>query len=282
MRPQEDFIEQTMQPEHPLSALYFIIGRAWRDTGLNPYEFTVLANLASHAGSKGTAWPSIRTIAKETRISVAKVVTTLKSLESKKFVTHQRREKNGIKSSNIYTIIAHPKTQEFVGGMPHSSIGGVLPHSIPCATTWHTPVLRGSTEGIQDRRITREDKEAPATRERSISLLKEKASPKPKIPAAVSPYVASPPTDEEVRAYCIKRGISPTSGAKQILIWADGDWKYPKGNPVLSWKQGLLTRHESGWLPGQNGSNGTSQKSDSYKTNHELTQKEMYERGMIQ
>jgi len=89
------------------------------------------------------------------------------------------------------------------------------------------------------------------------------ASPDPKKSAKgvkKSPFIDQPPSDQEVAGYCKLREIPFIPAQKQILIWSDGDWKYSKGEPVLSWKQAILKWSENGWLPGQNSTNGRTER----------------------
>ena len=49
-----------------------------------------------------------------------------------------------------------------------------------------------------------------------------------------------PPTLEEVKAYCIEKGLS-VNAERFLEYYQAGDWKDAKGNAVKSWKQKLLT-----------------------------------------
>lgn len=50
----------------------------------------------------------------------------------------------------------------------------------------------------------------------------------------------TPPTLEDVRAYCLERG-NTVDPVKFWSYYDAGDWKDAKGNPVRNWKQKLLT-----------------------------------------
>ena len=67
----------------------------------------------------------------------------------------------------------------------------------------------------------------------------------------------TPPTIEEVRAYCKERNSS-VDPDKFFEYFSIGNWKDSKGNPVKNWKQKLLTweKHD-----GRSSNSGNGQKS---------------------
>lgn len=71
----------------------------------NPYEKLVCIYLKKHCNTENTCFPSLQTLAKETKISVSKIKTTIKALIKKGVVTKENRtRKDGGKSSNLYTL----------------------------------------------------------------------------------------------------------------------------------------------------------------------------------
>ena len=50
----------------------------------------------------------------------------------------------------------------------------------------------------------------------------------------------TPPTLEEVKAYCQERGNN-VDAAKFYSFYSEGGWKDSKGNPVRNWKQKVIT-----------------------------------------
>ena len=71
----------------------------------NPYEKLVYIYLKKHCNSENTCYPSIKTLANETKISISKVKTTIKDLLKKGIITKENRtRKDGGKTSNLYTL----------------------------------------------------------------------------------------------------------------------------------------------------------------------------------
>ena len=71
-----------------------------------------------------------------------------------------------------------------------------------------------------------------------IEIEKEKESEIEKDKRKKKPFV--PPTLEEVKAYCSERNSS-VDPVKFYDYFTAGEWKDGKGNPVLNWKQKLIT-----------------------------------------
>ncbi len=71
----------------------------------NPYEKLVYIYLKKHCNSENTCFPTLQTLAKETKISVSKIKTTIKELEKKGVITKKNRTReDGGKNSNLYIL----------------------------------------------------------------------------------------------------------------------------------------------------------------------------------
>ena len=67
--------------------------------------FVVYAYLLDRANAKGECWPSVNTIAADTKMSAATVRRAVKDLRKAKLIeTYQRYRYNGEKSSLLYKI----------------------------------------------------------------------------------------------------------------------------------------------------------------------------------
>jgi len=92
--------------------------------GLDVYEFRIWCHLAKRAARKGNAWPSLRTMSEDLKISKPIVIKSLKSLQDKKLLKiSPRLKENGDHSSNLYVCLA-PEQGGVVnhvdqGGQPH-------------------------------------------------------------------------------------------------------------------------------------------------------------------
>jgi len=92
--------------------------------GLDVYEFRIWCHLAKRAARKGNAWPSLRTMSEDLKISKPIVIRSLKSLQDKKLLKISTRLKgNGDRTSNLYVCLA-PEQGGVVnhidqGGQPH-------------------------------------------------------------------------------------------------------------------------------------------------------------------
>lgn len=72
---------------------------------LNYYQKIVFIYLKKFADQKGQCYPSIRTLSRQSGISVKKVKETLKQLEEKGVISKTNRTRpDGGKSSNLYTV----------------------------------------------------------------------------------------------------------------------------------------------------------------------------------
>lgn len=72
---------------------------------LNYYQKIVFIYLKKFADQKGQCYPSIRTLSRQSGISVKKVKETLKQLEEKGVISKANRTRpDGGKSSNLYTV----------------------------------------------------------------------------------------------------------------------------------------------------------------------------------
>ncbi len=71
----------------------------------NPYQVITYICLKKFANSKGQCYPSIKSLAKLTKMGVTKVKKTLLELEEKKVINIESRTRaDGGKSSNLYTL----------------------------------------------------------------------------------------------------------------------------------------------------------------------------------
>lgn len=69
------------------------------------YEILVVTYLLRRAGPDGSCWPSLTTIARDTKLSEATVKRTLASLESRSILTRERRPRNGDRhESTMYQV----------------------------------------------------------------------------------------------------------------------------------------------------------------------------------
>lgn len=72
---------------------------------LNYYQKIVFIYLKKFADQKGQCYPSIRTLSRQSGISVKKIKETLKQLEEKGVISKTNRTRpDGGKSSNLYTV----------------------------------------------------------------------------------------------------------------------------------------------------------------------------------
>ncbi len=108
------------------------------DEGMSPYELLVYMVICYHADREGKAFPSIRTIARETHLSAGTVQPAIKGLIEKGYLLKEIRLKPNSKErmSNLYTVVSQYEYSKRQGG-------GVSPRS--------TPVSRGETGGVSPR-----------------------------------------------------------------------------------------------------------------------------------
>lgn len=76
----------------------------WVQDDLNVYEKIVWMCLEKYANGKGTAWPSMATLARECSCSREQIKRTLKALEEKGLLEKEIRRENNTYSTNIYTL----------------------------------------------------------------------------------------------------------------------------------------------------------------------------------
>lgn len=79
---------------------------AWRQKVEDASAKLVLVKLADNANDEGIAWPSRKTIADETELSLRTLVRKVQYLEEKGLVDVQRRWR----SSNVYRLRCHGVT----------------------------------------------------------------------------------------------------------------------------------------------------------------------------
>ena len=100
-------MEMTMTNEQTKQRPFLMLYHDLLDSELleNPYEKLLCIYLKKHCNSENTCFPSLQTLAKETKISVSKIKTTMKELIKKGIVIKKNRtRKDGGKSSNLYTL----------------------------------------------------------------------------------------------------------------------------------------------------------------------------------
>lgn len=100
-------MEMTMTNEQTKQRPFLMLYHDLLDSELldNVYEKLVCIYLKKHCNSENTCFPSLQTLAKETKISVSKIKTTINALIKKGVVTKENRtRKDGGKSSNLYTL----------------------------------------------------------------------------------------------------------------------------------------------------------------------------------
>ena len=76
-----------------------------RPNNMTAFEKLVYIALISRAGKKGTCFPSVKTISKDTSLSAGTVFSVIKKLEASGMLIKQTRTRDdGGKTSNLYTI----------------------------------------------------------------------------------------------------------------------------------------------------------------------------------
>lgn len=75
------------------------------DSRLDAFEFRVLCYLMKLSDSNSSCYPSYETIARETKMSLSKVKSSIKNLIALKIITKENREKkSGGAASNLYIV----------------------------------------------------------------------------------------------------------------------------------------------------------------------------------
>lgn len=91
-----------------------------RDTDLTAHELLVYIALLNRADKYGRAWPSIKTIARESRTSTSSVRRTLGKLRDRGLVTwEQRKRDDRTNASNVYRVGIFERDAPHEGGGFH-------------------------------------------------------------------------------------------------------------------------------------------------------------------
>ncbi len=98
--------------QRPFSVVYHDFLKSIQNGVLdNPYQVTVFIYLKMFADSNNQCYPSIKTLASLTNISVSKIKSTLSELEHKGIIYKKNRTRpDGGKSSNLYTLNDYKST----------------------------------------------------------------------------------------------------------------------------------------------------------------------------
>lgn len=87
-----------------------------RDSALSTNEFLVYQALLSRADARREAWPSMRLLASDSRLSEATVKRTLPLLESRGLITKTVRPRgDGTNMSNLYLVVVLPNSRPIEG-----------------------------------------------------------------------------------------------------------------------------------------------------------------------
>jgi hypothetical protein len=128
---------------------------------LGPYGIAVYITLCRYANlDEQTCYPSVRTIAERTGMSENKARDCTRELEKLGLISIQTRYRNGSPTSNLYTILDPPASEETAespqrgGGVPHSVEGGTpqrgggVPHSVEGGTP-----QRGGEQSVEEQSV---------------------------------------------------------------------------------------------------------------------------------
>lgn len=272
LAPDTQLVSERSEAFKLFKSFNLFIGRAWRNTGLDPYEFTVLMNLVSRMDEQYSCYPSIETLCQECQISRRKIFDVLKSLREKNFLAWVTRTN----TSNLYLIIGHPKLP-FMSvdkdGVRHMHPGGA-PHAPLPVHHVHPKVNPSEVEPTGRNEGGSAPLDPPLSfPEGKEELKKEEILSDLKLNGASSGVVGAQRPLSAVDAACEAeailsgrpRGMPPLSAIKTELArmgfpqsdaydvydsWLSTGFR-TKSGPVKDWKAALSIRARRGWLLSQ-------------------------------
>lgn len=222
--------------------------QVWDDkTITDPYERLLLLAIADFADDQGHAWPAVQSLASKCCLSERGTRVVLRRLESAGKMTVQKGG-NGPRDTSQYTIVlrGHPVPTP---PPPPDKEGGT-----PCTEGGTPRHLRGHPEV---------KKGAPGAPDPSVPVIDPSQRSTTKEEQVEIPGIEKPPkargTEEEVIAYCLKRG----------LLKSDGTWFFFKcegcgwtngGSPIKDWRATVVAWDIARIFPSQKsaGRNGHS------------------------
>lgn len=121
---------------------------------LDPFAFTVYANLVARANDQRKAWPGHARMAEDCSMSRRKVADCIKRLEALNMVEIEHRIVSGGQDTNMYVLTdpsvwVWPEACASGAGVVHTVHGGGAPHACP---PMHT-VLTKDTHSLKDTHV---------------------------------------------------------------------------------------------------------------------------------
>jgi len=186
------------------------------NTGLTPTSRLVLIYLFWRQGDNQNCWPAVRTIADDLGLSINTVQKSIKRLQKTPHLTIEKPKTLGRGHKNKYFVnlinVSKSDTFRKINVSKIDTISGRK-----CIKNRRVNVSKSDTELV------------PVTNTTTAAHIPQK------------PLCDIPPTEEQVKEYSTTRGF-PNFDAKNFIEWyAANDWKHKDGEPVLNWKQTVLT-----------------------------------------
>ena len=207
----------------------FRIGRAWRNTGMDPYEFAIFAHLVSRADDNKQSWPSAKTMAEECKMSRARVFVALKGLSDKGFIQHeQRKSGDGSLTSNMYTVL---------GGSPPAGLPS-LPAGLPS--------LPAGLPSLPKRQEVRTSE----VRTNEVKTLSEFSDHTVGVTDNIIFEKAKPKDQEEVIRYCSSIGLTESDAVYMWNKWQGTGFKIGT-KAIRDWRCVIRSWKEQGYFPSQ-------------------------------
>ena len=222
-----------------------LAGRTIRELeNVRPFERLVLGNLASHANREGICWPSYKTIARGTGMSIRSATVAVRGLRDKGLiqVKHQKA-KNGGDVHNLYRLTLpvrppeHPHANDDPGGTSQAFDADVTGFQGPrqddpggtSATAHKVYIVTNQLNlPIEEEKLSRPSAPAPLPANDVPSKMK-KAAPRSPAEKTIESSTHQKVIAAFVIAYTAVKGIPPiidgaeARGAKDLLTKLKGD-----------------------------------------------------------
>jgi hypothetical protein len=212
----------------------------------SPAQRLTLVSMADYVDEKEMYFVPIEKLQKKTLLSKRTLGATIRELKKKGYLVDTGERKGRTKSVVVYHLVIHPasevnKRDADVADDRHKDAGSEATIAS----------LEGGSEATIASLQTRKRAEKPSHSSVSSTVGKSEQN-KRSNSNSMSPqrarrrkkrFVFTPPTREEMVAYCVENGYDPNVGNRAFLYYstANPPWTDRTGNPVRSWKQKLIS-----------------------------------------